>query len=153
MNVAVDRYATFRKELRGFGDEESIIIADRYTTSNMVHQGSKFADIDKREEYLNWLWDLEFNKFELPIPDCVIFLDMPPEESKRLMKGRKNKFTGESEKDIHEKDYDHLLKSYNNACWVADKYNWHKINCVKNGDLKSIQEIHEEIYKIVKRNL
>lgn len=142
---AVDRYASFHKEWKRLYEEGDIIIADRYTTSNMVHQASKIADLEERQEFLDWLWDLEFNKFTLPVPDIVIFLDMPPEQSHTLMKGRENKT-----RDIHEKDRQYLLETYKNADWIAGKFNWHRINCLKNGDLKSIAEIHEEIYRVVK---
>ena len=122
--------------------------ADRYTTSNMVHQASKMDEND-RDKYLDWLFDYEFNLYKIPKPDCVIFLDVPIEFSKKLMENRKNKFTGEDKKDIHESDLKYLEKSYNNALYIADKYNWKKIKCVENNNLRSIDDIHEEIYRIV----
>ncbi|MBQ6632079.1 MAG: thymidylate kinase, partial [Romboutsia sp.] len=69
--------------------------------------------------------------------------------SKKLMENRNNKFTGESEKDIHESDIKYLEKSYENSLYIADKYNWNKINCVESDKLRSIDSIHEEIYKLV----
>ncbi len=146
---AVDRYASFKKEWEEFYKRGEIILADRYTTSNMVHQAAKFDNLDKREEYLNWLWDLEFNKYALPVPDSVIFLDMPPQKSRELMKDRRNKFTGEKEKDIHENDYEFLKRSYQTACWVAEKYNWHKISCVDGDRVRTIDEIHNQIMKVI----
>lgn len=144
---AVDRYASFKKEWKESYENGDIIIADRYTTSNMIHQAAKFDDIEQRNSYLDWLWDLEFDKYKLPVADCVIFLDMPPEKSRELMKDRANKFTGAKEKDIHEKDYQFLKKSYQTACWVADKYNWNKISCVEGDTLKTIDQIHNEVLK------
>ena len=129
-----------------------IDIADRYTTSNMVHQASKM-DKEDRDKYLDWLVDYEFNLYKIPEPDCVIFLDVPIEFSQKLMENRKNKITGEDKKDIHESDVDYLTKSYNNSLYIADKYNWKKINCVENETLRSIEDIHEEIYKIVKETI
>ena len=126
--------------------------ADRYTTSNMVHQASKM-DKEDRDKYLDWLVDYEFNLYKIPKPDCVIFLDVPIEFSQKLMENRKNKITGEDKKDIHESDVDYLTKSYNNSLYIADKYNWKKINCVENETLRSIEDIHEEIYKIVKETI
>ncbi len=145
---AADRYASYKTEWEDFYKNDGLVIADRYTTSNMVHQASKMDESD-RDKYLDWLFDYEFNMYKIPKPDCVIFLDVPIEFSKKLMENRKNKFTGEDKKDIHESDLNYLEKSYNNALYIADKYNWKKIECVKNNQLRSIDDIHEEIYKIV----
>ncbi|WP_255547805.1 dTMP kinase [Crassaminicella indica] len=150
---AVDRYASYVKDWKTFLEDGGIIIADRYTTSNMVHQASKFQTQKEKGIFLDWLWDLEFKKMELPIPDEVIFLNMSPEVSYQLMKNRMNKINGQMKKDIHERDFEYLKKTYENALWVANKYHWKKIECIKNQKLKSIDEIHEEIYKIVKEKL
>src|SRR5690554_3017784 len=88
---AVDRYASYKKEWESFYREGGIILADRYTTSNMIHQAAKIADLALREEYLDWLWHFEFDMFGLPKPDCVIFLDMPPVFSSQLIQNRRNK--------------------------------------------------------------
>ena len=106
---AVDRYASFKTEWEEFYNNGGIIICDRYTTSNMIHQASKM-EVEERDKYLEWLNDLEFNLYKIPKPDCVIFLDVPVEMSQKLMKDRNNKITGESEKDIHESDFDYLKK-------------------------------------------
>ncbi|MCT4607015.1 MAG: thymidylate kinase [Marinisporobacter sp.] len=150
---AVDRYASYVKDWKKFLEAGGIIIADRYTTSNMVHQASKFCTQEQKKEFLDWLWDLEFKKMELPVPDEVIFLNMSPEVSYQLMKNRANKISGEMKKDIHERDLKYLQKTYENALWIAEKYDWRKVQCIKNQELKSIDEIHEEIYQIVKENL
>lgn len=147
---AVDRFASYKMEWKDFYEDGGIIIADRYTTANMVHQASKIIDIDEKNKFLNWLWDFEFNMFALPSPDCVIFLDMPPEHSRKLMEERANKFTGSTEKDIHEKDYEYLIHSYKNSCEVSEKYNWVRISCVDGERVKTIEEIHDEIYHKVK---
>lgn len=147
---AVDRFASFNKEWQRFYEEGGVVIADRYTTSNMIHQAAKFKNKAEKEKYLDWLWDFEFDLFALPIPDCVFFLNMPPDFSEKLMKERKNKFTGEIKKDIHEINRDYLRESYKNACWVAEKYNWIKIDCVKNNQIGSITEIQEDIFNRVR---
>lgn len=149
---AADRYASFKTEWEEFYNNGGIVIADRYTTSNMVHQASKMDEKD-RDKYLDWLVDYEFNLYKIPEPDCVIFLDVPIEFSQKLMENRKNKITGEDKKDIHESDIEYLTKSYNNALYIANKYNWKKINCVKDGNLRSIDDIHDEIYNIVKQSI
>lgn len=150
---AVDRFASYKKEWVEFYKASGIILADRYTTANMVHQAAKIEDIEKRDYFLDWLWDFEFNKMELPVPDCVIFLDMPVEYAQRLMEERNNKITGESKKDIHEKNKEYMSKSYKSACYVAEKYKWNRISCISENKLKTIDEISDEIYKIVKKCL
>ncbi len=85
---AVDRFASFRKDWQPFYENGGIIIADRYVTSNLVHQAGKIAEAAEKERYIHWLSDLEYNIFGLPRPDCVIFLDMPPAYSLRLRQQR-----------------------------------------------------------------
>lgn len=143
---AVDRFASYKMKWKDFYDEGGIILADRYTTSNMVHQAAKIDNADDRNSYLDWLWNFEFNLFGLPIPDAVIFLDVPPEYSRNLMKDRANKFTGQEKKDIHESDSAFLEKSYHNAKLIADKYGWITIQCVESRTMHSVAEIHEKIY-------
>ncbi|NFT93254.1 thymidylate kinase [Clostridium botulinum] len=146
---AIDRFASYNKEWKEFYDNGGIIISDRYTTSNMVHQAVKM-DEEEKDKYLDWLYNLEFNLYKLPVPDCVMFLDVLPEISQKLMKDRNNKFTGEKEKDIHENNKGYLAKSYYNSLEIAERYNWDKIKCNDGDSLKTIEEIHEEIYKKVK---
>ena len=116
----------------------------------MVHQAGKIEDKEERERFLNWLWDYEFNLYKLPVPTKVFFLNMPPEYAFELMKNRENKFTHEAQKDIHERDKSHIVDSYNAACEVADKYNWCKIDCVRKSKIRTIEEIHEDIYNEIK---
>lgn len=148
---AADRYATFQTELKKYYEEGKIILADRYTTANMVHQAGKINDVKEREKFLNWLWDFEFNLYKLPVPTKVFFLNMPIDKSLELIKNRENKFTHSSKKDIHERDINHLKDSYNAACSVSKKYNWYEIKCVENDKIRSIEDIHEEIYKEIKK--
>lgn len=145
---AVDRYASYKKEWEEFYLNGGIILADRYTTSNMVHQASKLTK-EEKDKFLEWLWNFEFEMYKLPVPDCVLFLNMPPEYSRKLMEERANKFTGTQEKDIHESNSEYLNECYNNALYIARKYGWINIECTENGRLKSIDKIHEEIYSIV----
>ena len=146
---AVDRFATFKKGFEEYYNNGGIILADRYTTANMVHQAGKIHDKEERKKFLDWLWDFEFNLYGLPVPSKVFFLKMPPEKSIELMKDRENKFTHEAKKDIHESDEQHLIDSYNAACEVANDYNWNTIECIKDGKLRTIEDIHEEIFNEV----
>ena len=151
---AVDRYATFKKGYQEYYENGGIILADRYTTANMVHQAGKITNEKEREKFLNWLFDLEFNLYGLPKPSQVFFLNMPIGISLKLMKDRENKFSHTQEKDIHERNPKYLEESYNAACSLVGKYDWNEIKCVdENKKLKTIDEIHEEIYKVVKKEL
>ncbi|SEG13923.1 dTMP kinase [Caloramator fervidus] len=150
---AVDRFASFKMEWEKFYNQGGIIIADRYTTSNMVHQAAKIKDIKEKESFLNWLYDFEYNKLRLPKPDLVIFLDVPPSISLELIKDRPNKMSGSNKKDIHEENMEYILNSYENALYCAEKYGWVRIKCFKEQSLRTIEEIHEDIYKAVKKIL
>lgn len=147
---AADRYATYQTEWKNFYEQGGIVIADRYTTANMLHQASKIKDIKKADIFLEWLYNLEFNMYKIPIPDKVIFLDMPPELSMEITKERKNKFTGLLEKDIHEKDKNHIFTSYQISNYVSEKYGWIKVKSAKNGKLRSKKNISVEIYNKIK---
>ena len=150
---AADRYATFKTGYQEYYDNGGIILADRYTTANMVHQAGKIKDKIERKKFLDWLWDFEFNLYGLPIPTEVFFLNMPVEKSLELMENRENKFTGGEKKDIHESDKNHLIDSYNAACDVAKDYNWFEIKCVKDNQIRTIENIHEEIYEEIKKHI
>lgn len=146
---AADRYASYKKEWGAFYEQGGIVLADRYTTSNMVHQAVKITNPGEREEFLSWLWNFEFQLFGLPQPDCVIFLDMPPKYAVQLMENRRNKITGSEQKDIHESDKAYLEQAYKGALWLAEKYGWHWIKCVNNNQIRPIMDIHNEIFDLV----
>ncbi|MBP1764323.1 MAG: hypothetical protein H6Q65_1381 [Firmicutes bacterium] len=146
---AVDRYASFKKEWETFYNEGGLVIADRYTTSNMIHQAVKISDPAERDAYLDWLWDLEFVKFGLPAPDCVFFLDMPPAYSRQLLQARPCK-SEEVMQDIHERDQEYLTSCYHNAKAVANKYKWKIIPCTEGDVIRDIDAIHEDIIRVVR---
>lgn len=149
---AADRYATFKTQgYEEYYNNGGIIVTDRYTTANMVHQAGKITDPAEREKFLNWLWDFEFNLYGLPVPTKVFFLNMPVEFSEKLMANRENKFTHETQKDIHERDKSHLIDSYNAACSLVDKYDWYEVKCIKDNAVRSIDDIHNEIYNEFKK--
>ena len=149
---AVDRYASYLLKWRQAYESGWIILADRYTTSNMVHQAVKLKDSAEREEFLSWLWDFEFGRLQLPVPDRVIYLDMPPEISDRLINSRAAKDSSR-QKDIHEKDTSYLHHCHRAYNEVAEKYGWVKISCAQQGNLRTVQDIHEDVYQAVKEIL
>lgn len=144
---AVDRFCSYKQKWQGFYEAGGILVADRYTTSNAIHQGGKLTGEDQRA-FFSWLYDFEFQKIGLPKPDLVIFLDMPPELSQKLMAARANKATGEEQKDIHEKNLAYQRACYGAAQRAAQVYGWIKISCVNAaGELKSMEQITKEIEK------
>ena len=146
---AVDRYASYLLKWRQAYESGWIILADRYTTSNMVHQAVKLKDSAEREEFLTWLWDFEFGRLQLPVPDRVIYLDMPPEISDRLINSRAAKDSSRK-KDIHEKDTSYLHHCHRAYNEVAEKYGWVKISCAQQGNLRTVQDIQKDEYQAVK---
>ena len=150
---AADRYATFQTGYKKYYEDGGIILADRYTTANMVHQAGKIKDKEERDKFLKWLWDFEFKLYGLPVPTEVFFLNMPTEKALELMKDRKNKFDENAKKDIHESNETHMKDAYKAACDVAKEYNWFEIKCMKDNKLRTIDDIHEEIYEEVKKHI
>ena len=151
---AADRFASFRKDWhKDFEDPDTIIVADRYVSSNMIHQAGKIEDLAEKEKFLDWLFDFEFNLYKLPQPDITIFLDMPPEFGRKLMEGRDNKFSGDAKLDIHENDFSYLEKSYENAKYVSKKFGWKHVLCVENGEIRTIDTIQNEIRSLTEKIL
>ena len=144
---AADRYATYKTDFEQFLNEGGIVVADRYTTSNMIHQASKIGDREERNKYLEWLDDFEYNLLGLPKPDKVIFLDMPMEIAAKLMAARANKIDGSEKKDIHERNKEYLAATYSAALEVAEKFGWEHVMCGKDGEPLSIEEINREVIK------
>lgn len=149
---AVDRFCTL-KELSQKIEKDTIILFDRYVSSNMLHQGGKINDDNELEKFLNWLDDFEYNLMKLPRPDIIFFLDMPPHKSIELAKKRAE-YKGGMQKDIHEQDKNHITHAYEAGMKIAKKYGWSIIHCVNEKDeIKTLEEIHKEIVEIVKTKL
>ena len=148
---AVDRYASYKTKWGSFYHDGDTIICDRYVTSNIVHQAMKIKG--DKSEFINWLSDFEYNRLGLPVPEAVIFLDMPPKFAQMLMANRKNKITGAAEKDIHEKNSAYLDAAYENAMQVCGHLGWHRVCCVENEKIKEISAIHREIVDFLEEKL
>ena len=138
---AVDRFATMSKiKVKDY----DYILFDRYVPSNMIHQSTKIHDEIELDKFLEWTIDFEYGKLKLPKPDKILFLDVPVEISIKLARARDALKNGQS-KDIHEKDDNHLINAYNKAHYVAKKYNWLVLKCSRGENIKSIDEIHQDI--------
>ncbi len=151
MLFAADRFATFRTDWGKNYLNGDIIIADRYVTSNLIHQAGKIADEKEKKAFIEWEEDFEYNKLGLPRPDITVFLDMPTEYAEKLMSGRSNKITGGEKKDIHESNTEYLKASYKNATDISDMLSWERISCVENGRILTPDEISALVYNAVMR--
>ena len=143
---AVDRYASYKRHWKDEYLSGTVILADRYTSSNAVHQTVKLPK-EHWDEYLSWLTDYEYNKMGIPKPTAVIYLDMPVEISQRLMSKRYD--NDESKKDIHEANVEYLKKCRESAMFAAEKFGWSVIKCSDGKEPLSIEEIGNNIYEKV----
>ena len=148
---AVDRYASYRMKWGRDYEGGAIILADRYTTSNMVHQAVKIGDAAERDTFLDWLYDLEFCKMGLPVPDAVFFLDMEPHAAERLIAMRAE--AKGAAPDIHERDAAYLERAHDAYRLLAQRYGWVRIPSSEDGEPLPITEIHESLYGEVRRFL
>ena len=139
---AIDRYASFKTDWGGFYREGGLIVADRYTTSNAIHQCSKLPEAEW-DGFLDWLREYEYTLLGIPAPDAVIYLKVAPELSQRLLSGR---YGGdETKKDIHERNLEYLRRSREAAEYCARKLDWKTVECARGGGMRSVEDIHAEL--------
>ena len=143
---AVDRYASYVDDWGKLYEAGGLIISDRYTTSNAVHQGSKLPD-DELPDFFNWLADLEYRKMGLPKPDQVIYLDVDLETSLRRMRSREQK--NHTKADIHEKDNAYLARCLHTADMACRHYGWTRVPFMKDGQEREADEKNAEIYRLL----
>ncbi len=147
---AVDRYASYKTDWGRFYEEGGILIADRYTTSNAVHQCSKLPP-EQWDAFLHWLFEYEYTLLGLPAPDAVIYLAVDPAIGQKLMTERYH--GDESKKDIHEKDVAYLEASRRAAEYCAAHLGWNSVECAADGAMRPIEEIHAELLAIAQKEL
>lgn len=139
----VDRYWSYRTEWGEFYKKnDSILICDRYTTANAVHQCSKLPK-DQWDAFLDWLWDIEYNKIGIPRPDKIIYLEMRPDISRKLVQARS--ISEGRTIDIHEADYEYLCRCYEAALYASDYLGWERIRCYEGDEARSIDDIFAEM--------
>ncbi len=145
---AIDRFTSYKTDWEKNYKNGDIIVADRYTTSNAIYQLAKIEE-NQKEDFLNWLYDYEYNKLLLPKPDLVIYLDVDPDVSQKLMEKR---YKGDNnKKDLHEKDVNFLKNCRTQAFFVAKKWGWQIINCTSDNNIRSIEDISSDILKEVRK--
>lgn len=140
---AVDRVASFLLDWKKDYEAGSLILADRYTTSNPIYQMTKLPR-EEWEDYLTWADDYEFGKLGLPRPDRVIFLDMPVEVSQKMMSRR---YEGdEAKKDVHERNVQFLNACREAALYTAERWNWSVVRCWEGEEPRTIDAIAADVY-------
>ena len=139
---AVDRYASYKTKWGSFYEAGGIVIADRYTTSNAVHQCSKLPP-EQWDDFLRWAFDYEYRLLGLPAPDAVVYLQVDPAVSQKLMTGRYH--GDESRKDVHEKDTEYLARSRRAAEYCAEHLGWATVHCTVDGAMRTIEDIQAEV--------
>ena len=147
---AVDRYASYKQDWGGWYDQGGLIVSDRYTTSNAVHQTSKEPK-DRQSAFLQWLYEFEYDRLGLPRPDLTLYLDVPTDFTEKLLRSREA--ATNTQGDIHEQDTQYLATCRETGRAAAQFYGWTVIECVRDGKMRSIEDIHEEIYGLVKQCL
>ena len=143
---AVDRFASFKRDWGGFYEDGGIVVADRYTTSNAVHQCSKLPQ-EQWDAFLAWLFDFEYHLLGIPSPDLVVYLSVDPAVSQRLMTGRYH--GDESKKDIHEGNLDYLRRSRQAAEYCSAHLGWKEVDCCRDGQMRSVDDIQAEILNLL----
>lgn len=147
---AVDRYASYKMDWGKWYEDGGLVLSDRYTTSNAVHQASKESG-QAQADYLKWLYDFEYEKLSLPRPDLVIYLDVPTDFTEKMLRSREQ--ATNTQADIHEKDMAYLATCRETGRAAAQYYGWTVIQCVRDGNMRSMDDIHAEIYRAVKKCL
>jgi dTMP kinase len=140
---AVDRYASYKQDWGAYYEGGGLLLADRYTTSNAVHQTAKMPP-EERGAFLDWLFHFEYTLLELPKPDLVFYLDLPTALSEKLL--REREAATHTAADIHEADAAYLQESRAAGLFVAERCRWQRIDCAKGGKVRTAEDISEEIY-------
>lgn len=147
---ASDRGITWYTSLKKLYEQGKIILLDRYTTSSLIYQSALIEDIEQKKKFIDYVIDFEYSKIGIKEPDNVIFLYAPFDLVTKMRKARK-----ENEgvaNDIHESNLDFMKKVYESAMFIADYLSWNKVDCSDNNKMRSINDIHEEVYRLVKKN-
>ena len=150
---AADRYISYINGWKGFYEKENgIILANRYTTANAVHQLSKLPE-NEWDMFLDWLYDYEFNRLKIPQPNLTVLFDMNPDVAIPLLEKRAKET--QAKKDIHEADPEHLRKSYEAGLYAAKYLGWERIVCYRRNESgvlapKNQEEISRNLFELVK---
>ena len=145
---AVDRYASYKQDWGALYESGGLILSDRYSTSNAVHQGCKLPD-DELPAFLDWLYDFEHIRLGLPEPDLVLYLDVDIETSIARMRRREQKH--HTHADIHEKDVDYLRACLRTGRFACEHYGWRRVDWLKDGAERDKQEKNDAIFELIRK--
>lgn len=148
---AQDRSITWLTGLKQEYEKGGIIVLDRYTTSSLIYQSSVIEDLDEREKFINYIYDYEYHKLGIPEPDLVIFLHAPFELARELKSKRKS--NDGVQNDIHERDLEYMKNVSDTSISIANKFNWSYVECTRDNQMRTIEEIHEDVYKLVRKKI
>lgn len=146
---AYDRMITWKTMLEKKYLEGDIILLDRYTTSSLIYQGANISDREEKRQFVDYVCDFEYNKLGIPKPDLVIFLSAPFDLITEI-RGKRTNNEGISN-DIHERDMEFMRRVYDNARYVSSYLGFEPVECSYGDKMRSIEEIHEDVYKLVKK--
>ena len=141
---AVDRYCSYKQDWGGYYEAGGVLIADRYTTSNAVHQASKLPR-GERKAFLDWLFGFEYALLGLPEPTAVFYLDVPTELAEGMLRSREARTRTAA--DIHEKDGQYLRTCRETGEQLVADYGWQYVDCSRDGKMRSVEDIHEEVFR------
>ena len=147
---AVDRAIAWNKHLREQWQNGKVILLDRYTTSSLIYQSALITDIEEKKAFIDYVCEFEYEKMGIGKPDDVIFLHAPFDLVTEMRNARKQ--NDGVANDIHERDLEFMKRVYESAMFVADYLGWSQVRCDKDGKMRSIEEIHEDVYKLAKKN-
>lgn len=146
---AVDRACAWQSKLKPLYEEGKVLLFDRYTTSSLMYQSAKIKDIDEKIKFLDYVTDFEYTKLGIQEPDVVVFLTAPFDMVASMRNGRID--NDGIKNDLHERDVTYLKEVYDNAMFVANHLSWDIVNCNNGDSLRSREDIHDEVYRLVKK--
>ena len=148
---AVDRAVVWNKHLREQWQQGKIVLLDRYTTSSLIYQSALITDPKEKRDFIDYVCEFEYEKIGIGKPDDVIFLHAPFDLVTEMRNARK--MNAGVTNDIHESDLEFMKKVYESAMFVADYLGWSAVQCNNGNQMKSIDEIHEDVYKLVRKRI
>jgi dTMP kinase len=146
---AIDRAITWNNILKPLHEQGKTIVLDRYTTSSLFYQSALIEDLQKKKDFINYVLDYEYNKLGIKEPDSVIFLHAPFDLVTKMREARTN--NEGIQNDIHEANIEFMKKVYENGMFLADYLSWDMVQCNDGDSLRSIEDIHEEVYRRVRK--
>jgi len=148
---AGDRYE-MREQILKYISNNELLICDRYVSSNIAHQASKYCDPNDRMRFSSWVERLEYSVFSMPKPDVIVFLDLPPRYSRKLVLNKKPRVYTNKQEDIQEGNLDYLREVYSIYKELSSGEEWRSIKCYNEADgrIRTIQEISIDVIAVIK---